>query len=614
MSQQEYTSRIRRIGRILISSHVVYSHLLCHWNHVSVAILILIYPFQNVQGYLLTHPTTVHRTYSPTTTTTTTTRRILPFVTRSNTPPLTTGMYTSPSRLRVLRAVPDLKDENDDDQDPDMVVDPWDDVTFSRNDLENLTVPQLRQQLRLRGLKISGKKSELIDRLLLGTNDKSASRDNNDNGKERQYVSSKGEGEYEKTSPKSKAQQFAQARGKEFIDVTEYLDEQDKGKDTKTFRVQGGTAESSFTTETSQNEQADDDDDDVEKDEKTEATPETWGSEAKIVDDYEGRSVIVDGLSRTVVEFKGSNKKPVNAYVVASRESLKVYLAGGDRGNDATDLETATKNLQLAKEKASKVPMKLEDEQGEDVDDEEGYYKNILDRDYGDWGKYSMTGAQLSSQEIKGVLLLSDVRGPFCDDMRALADKVAFECQPVVVFAPDLFRGKPWEEDSSNPGYNNQGESYEEWRSLHPEDRVSVDIRAAAAALREQYGVSSVSLFGTCYGGGRALEATARVYPRDTMDDVNGEEGPTHGKCNGLHVSFYDSKTCETMLTITFYIFHQSIPVPPLHGIPHVTTPKLSLENIKTQNTTCNESTQPSWQYLAVRIHSQAQHHKMLTN
>jgi hypothetical protein len=215
--------------------------------------------------------------------------------------------------------------------------------------------------------------------------------------------------------------------------------------------------------------------------------------------------------------------------VVASRDSLKEFLAGGDRGNSASDLETATKNIQVAREKASKVPMKLEDVQGEDVDDDEGYYKNILDRDYGDWGKYSMTGVQLSSQEVKGMLLLSDVNGPFSEDIQVLADKIAFECQPVVVFAPDLFRGKPWKEDETHPGFNIQGESYEDWRACHPDDRVSVDIRAAAAALREQYGVSSISIFGTCYGGGRALEATARVYPKDTMNDVNEEEGPPHG-------------------------------------------------------------------------------------
>lgn len=37
-------------------------------------------------------------------------------------------------------------------------------------------------------------------------------------------------------------------------------------------------------------------------------------------------------------------------------------------------------------------------------------------------------------------------------------------------------------------------------------------------------------MFGQCFGGGRALEATARSYPNDTMDDIGGETGPPHGK------------------------------------------------------------------------------------
>jgi hypothetical protein len=371
----------------------------------------------------------------------------------------------------------------------------FDDQPFARQDLENLTVNQLRQQLRLRGKKVGGKKNELIDRLV------------DVRVIEPEIVAP------ESNADKSKAREFAESRGKELIDVTEYLDEKDEGKDTKSKK----------------NEADDSDDNYIQESEKSDSSPETWGGEAKIVDDYEGRSVVVDGLSRTVVEFKGSNQKLVSAYVVASRDSLKEFLAGGDRGNSASDLETATKNIQVAREKASKVPMKLEDVQGEDVDDDEGYYKNILDRDYGDWGKYSMTGVQLSSQEVKGMLLLSDVNGPFSEDIQVLADKIAFECQPVVVFAPDLFRGNPWKEDEAHPGFNTKGESYEDWRACHPDDRVSIDIRAAAAALREQYGVSSISIFGTCYGGGRALEATARVYPKDTMNDVNEEEGPPHG-------------------------------------------------------------------------------------
>ena len=399
-----------------------------------------------------------------------------------------------PFKIRSAAIVSSLRAVDED------VADVFGEVPFTRQELEMLTVNQLRQQLRLKGEKVGGKKSELVDRLL-GTRVVEAE------PLDMEDVASI------KESKKSKAREFAESRGKELIDVSEFLEEDDKGKDTKTVKDQSGDLEDAEDEES-----------------KAESTPETWGSEAKIVDDYEGRSVVVDGLSRTVVEFKGSNKKAVNAYVVASRESLKAYLSGGDRGNNATDLFTAMRNIQIAKEKASKVPMKMEDIQGEDVDDDEGYYKNILDRDYGDWGRYSMTGVQLSSQEIKGVLLLSDVYGPFSDDMQALADKIAFECQPVVVFAPDLFRNNPWKEDELNPGFNEKGESYEEWRACHPDERTSIDVRAAAAALREQYGVSSISIFGLCYGGGRALEATARVYPNDTMDDVNEEEGPPHGE------------------------------------------------------------------------------------
>ena len=55
-----------------------------------------------------------------------------------------------------------------------------------------------------------------------------------------------------------------------------------------------------------------------------------------------------------------------------------------------------------------------------------------------------MTGALVSASEVTGVLLLSDVRGPFIDNNRALANKIAFECHPFVVMCPDLFRGTPW--------------------------------------------------------------------------------------------------------------------------------------------------------------------------
>ena len=70
--------------------------------------------------------------------------------------------------------------------------------------------------------------------------------------------------------------------------------------------------------------------------------------------------------------------------------------------------------------------------------------------------------------------------------------------------------------------------------------------RAAAAALREQYGVSSTCIFGQCFGGGRALEATARSYPNDTMDDVDGSIGPTHvnpSTCIAWYPTRYDASS-----------------------------------------------------------------------
>jgi dienelactone hydrolase len=88
------------------------------------------------------------------------------------------------------------------------------------------------------------------------------------------------------------------------------------------------------------------------------------------------------------------------------------------------------------------------------------------------------------------------------------------------------FSGQPWKEQTTTPGMNAKGQTYEVWRATHPEIRVSVDIRAAAACLRERYGVSSVVLWGTCYGGGKALEAAAGYRPDDRVHDVNGLLGP----------------------------------------------------------------------------------------
>lgn len=375
---------------------------------------------------------------------------------------------------------------------------------LTREEIESLTIPALKQQLRLRGLKVSGKKQELVDRLLgyTGARDSVVA----------DYLPPDEEDEAildpevllgdAKQKRKTKAQKFAEERGKEFIDVTAYLDEEDLGKSVK----------SSIPLEREE-----------EEGNPESSNPEVWGAAAKIVDDFEGSSPIVDALSRTIVEYKGSNQTMVQAYVVASRDALRPFLNGGNR---TTNPEETLKEIQIRREQAHKRPIKIDDEEGLDEGDEFGIFKDILHRDFTDWGKYTLTGEQLSAQEVQGVLLLSDVYGAYTDDTKMLAEKIAFECQPVVVMVPDLFRGQPWKEDSNTPGFNELGQDYEEWRAQHSDIRVSVDIRAAAAVLREQYGVSSVVVWGTCYGGGRALEVAAGYLPNGQVHDVNGAIGP----------------------------------------------------------------------------------------
>lgn len=396
---------------------------------------------------------------------------------------------------------------------------------FSREQIESLTVPQLKQQLRLRGLKTSGRKEELVERLLVGigglsrnekAEEKSADQLPTDSqlkdiSNEAMLSDSTGElndvVEPEVISSeknKSKARKFAAAHGKELIDVTPYLDAEEEAKEVRS------------STDVKKEK--------VRGDEETkETSPESWGSAARIVDDYEGRSVVIDNLSRWVVEFLGSNQTMCPALVVASRDALKTFMAGNSQNQ--TSAEQRLSEIQVKREEASKEKLDIETLDVVDEGDEEGVYENIVDRDFSDWGKYTATGAQLSAAEVQGVLLLSDVYGPFSNHTKALAEKIAFECQPVVVMVPDLFRGYPWEEIEET-GMNKEGETYEQWRAHHDELQVSVDIRAAAACLREQYGVSSVVLWGTCYGGGRALEAASGVFPNDSIHDVDGNVGP----------------------------------------------------------------------------------------
>lgn len=306
------------------------------------------------------------------------------------------------------------------------------------------------------------------------------------------------------STKKSKACQFVEERGKELIDVTAYLDKDDQDKHFKSLKKE-----------------------EEENVEEASSSTEVWGTEAKIVDDYEGRLVVVDNLARTIVEYRGSNQTKVKAYVVSSRDALKNFLEGGDRGQNQTSTpEDRLREIQTKREMAARVPVRFEDDAGLDEGDETGLYKNVIERDVSDWGKFTQTGAQLSASEVQGVLLLSDVYGAFSEDTRALAEKIAFECQPVVVMAPDLFRDKPWDEDEVNPGFNKKGQTYELWRAMHSDLRVSIDIRAAAACLRERYGVSSIVVWGMCYGGGRALEAASGYFPNDIVHDVDGRVGP----------------------------------------------------------------------------------------
>lgn len=371
-----------------------------------------------------------------------------------------------------------LHEEEEDSEDFIEAILPSNEVPLSPSEVESLTVPQLKQQLRLRGLKVTGRQSDLMERLLQSTGAPVDAEErvpgNNDTDEDR------------------------------FVDVSEFLDDEDVGKDVKTIS----------------NKQ----DDEGEDNDESTSEPEVWGSQARIVDDYEGRRIVVDSLSENVVEFIGSNQSYQQAYVVATRDALKPFLAGGNTNQTQVSSEERLRQIQTDREKAARRPVSFEDMAGIDEGDETGIFENVLQRDYSDWGKYTPTGAQLSAAEVPGVLLLSDVYGAFTEDTKTLAAKIAFECQPIVVMVPDLFNGNPWTRPTD--GVNEKEQTYEQWRATHSDLQVSVNIRAAAACLRERYGVSSVVLWGTCYGGGRALEAAAGWLPGGNIHDVNGRLGP----------------------------------------------------------------------------------------
>ncbi|KAL9189678.1 hypothetical protein ACHAXT_009353 [Thalassiosira profunda] len=440
-----------------------------------------------------------------------------------------------------------------------------DDAEMSAEEIEGMTVAQLKQQLRLRGSKVSGTKSELTARLLEGKSavEVGGGLQEGYSRYDRPRVSKKARDEtiqngkeVKEEAKESQRVTEARARGADIADVTDFVEVEEVGSEFRSSdrpRANGQPIDVEVQ-----------DADDAKKDDAEESapSPEVWGDDAKIVDDYEGRSVVVDGLSRTVIEYKGSNGTVVQAYAVGSRESLANFLRGGEaaqtgQGDDAsktTTMEEEVYALQRKRETESKRGMIRPDEvEGEEDASDPGAVYNTMERDYGDWGAYTPTGAQKSSTEVQGVLLLSDVYGPYTDNTQALADKIAFECQPVVVLVPDLFRGRPWTPhpiaDEEGVERNEHGQSYEEWRATHPESRVDVDVRAAAAVLREKYAVSSIAVWGTCYGGGRALEAAAGWYAGGAeayYEDALGErQAPPHVDpiaCVAWYPTRYDAR------------------------------------------------------------------------
>jgi len=383
---------------------------------------------------------------------------------------------------------------------------------YSREELERLTVPQLKQQLRLRGLRVSGRKAELVHRLFDGMAGRTAATPSSSttpiSTENTEFLSA----EEAAAQKVQRARELAKSTGKELVDVTAYLDEEDQGKQFKSSNTKKTPAADD-----------DNDNDDNEVSEEEAATTEVWGAQARLgLSDENDNRKIVDSLSRTIMEFQGSNQTFTTARVFATRDALKPFLEGGRcKGEIRTTgkAEDRLHEIQTRREREAARPIRAEDTVGLDEGDENRLLTDVvLNRDYSDWGKFTATGAQLSAQEVQGVLLLTDVYGAFNEDTTVLAETIAFECQPVVVMIPDLFRGNPW--TGPTDGVNEQGQTYEEWRATHSDLRVSVDIRAAAACLRETYGVSSVVVFGTCYGGGRALEAASGWF--DSIHDVDG--------------------------------------------------------------------------------------------
>jgi len=496
----------------------------------------------------------------------------------------------------------------------------------SKEELQLMTVNQLKQQLRLRGKKITGNKVDLIHRLLDnsvvdatiidsssengGGNDRMTNGytkyeksyatlkrnslldiNDDDNDEEEEDGNNAPTTKYsqqqqqKKKKAESKRVAEAKSRGGDIVDVTEYINPDEVGKSFKSLDAPSSPSATSTSTQDIDYEEVNDEfsiDVDIinttssKSSSSTKSTttndsvdnsddngPEVWGEDARIVKDYEGKAIVVDGLSRTIIEYKGCNDVLVQAYVVGSRMAMSNFLKGGtsqsedDNDGEGEGGESEERNKYKSMEEevyAIQSKRELESKRGltqtmldnddfetgqEDPTDEQSKeLYSTVERDYGDWGVYTPTGAQLSSTEVQGVLLLSDVYGAFTDSTQTLADKIAFECQPVFVTVPDMFRGDPWSEERVNDSDDDVERQtiYEEWRAKHPEYRVDIDIRAAASVLRERYAVSSIAIWGTCYGGGRALEAAAGWYPDCTSTSYYEEMNSSQSKPPPPHV------------------------------------------------------------------------------
>ena len=229
--------------------------------------------------------------------------------------------------------------------------------SLTRDELLPMTITQLKQQLRLRGKRVTGNKSQLIERLLArdAPTDVTSSRTggiSNDTMRSgytrydksiasRKNNSSKG-GDEKKKPPNERGAMDdsrrvieAKTRGADIVDVTDFVDAEEVGK---SFRSNSKANSSPIID-------VDVEDTTVEgSSETSSSSSEVWGEDARIVDDYEGRSIVVDGLSRTVIEYKGSSNSIVQAYAVGSRDSLKRFLRGGNTFSKGSDSETSSKD------------------------------------------------------------------------------------------------------------------------------------------------------------------------------------------------------------------------------------------------------------------------------